>query len=270
MTVSNESYVTSLPFSVRVLQSVLMNVRPAPVASLVKKMIGIQRRVITTPNGRFNVDPYSHFGYHLSLTGDYEPDMRAKLESLLKPGDTFVDLGANEGYFSVVASKLVGLGGRVLAIEPQQRLKAIIQMNADLNLCGNISLATEVISDQVGDVMLNLASDMNTGSSGVYRAARYKVPQQAAKSSTLAKLFQDKNIRHVNLMKVDIEGFEYEAILGSPELFKNKRVTSIALELHPEILKNRGKSAGDILEMLRENGYREATNKSSVWTIAKS
>ncbi len=268
MTANNEIRATALPLSVRALQLVLMNVRPAPVASFVKKIIGIQRRVITTANARYFIDPFSHFGYHLSTNGDYEPEMRTKLEALLKPGDTFVDLGANEGYFSVIASKLVTSSGRVLAIEPQRRLKSIIQKNAELNMCNNIALVTEVISDQVGDVMLNLASDMNTGSSGVYRAARYKVSQQAAKTTTLTNIFRDMSIDHVSLMKVDIEGFEYEALLGSADIFREKRITAIALELHPEILRSRGKSVQNILDMLHDSGYREAPNMPSVWTIA--
>ncbi len=57
-------------------------------------------------------------------------------------------------------------------------------------------------------------------------------------------------------MKMDVEGFEYEAILGSKDFFQSNILENIALGLHPDILKQRGKSESDILEFLSENGYK--------------
>ena len=57
-------------------------------------------------------------------------------------------------------------------------------------------------------------------------------------------------------MKMDIEGFEYEAVLGSPDVFRQGLVEYFALELHPTILSRRGKQEKDIVDFLKDCGYR--------------
>lgn len=56
-------------------------------------------------------------------------------------------------------------------------------------------------------------------------------------------------------MKVDVEGFEYEVILGSKDVFETELIRNIALELHPAILKRRGKSSDEIVQFLLAGGY---------------
>jgi hypothetical protein len=74
--------------------------------------------------------------------------------------------------------------------------------------------------------------------------------------TTLRKLFASKRIERVDLLKMDIEGYEYEAVLGSKEVFSARKVNRIALELHPELLSRRGKNAGEITDFLTSCGYR--------------
>jgi hypothetical protein len=69
-------------------------------------------------------------------------------------------------------------------------------------------------------------------------------------------LFKRYSIDKVNLLKIDIESFEYDAILGSPEIFKDLRVEVIALELHPTLLKKRGFNPNKPKLFLEECGYR--------------
>ena len=92
----------------------------------------------------------SNFGFRLTSAQGYEPETKALLVSFLKPGMVFVDLGANEGFFSVVASRLVGSGGKILAIEPQARLGSVIRRNLELNLAANVTLAQVAISAEAG------------------------------------------------------------------------------------------------------------------------
>ena len=70
--------------------------------------------------------------YNLKLNGAYENDIKYTLDELLKDVDTFIDIGANEGYFSILGGKLVGKKGRVIAIETQTRLQSIINKNIQL------------------------------------------------------------------------------------------------------------------------------------------
>ena len=85
-------------------------------ASFLKKILRIKRSLVVTPEGNFFVDPLSNFGYELSSKGGYEPAMVKVVKHILKNGDIFLDIGANEGYFSVIASKSVGESGRIFAL----------------------------------------------------------------------------------------------------------------------------------------------------------
>src|SRR3954453_22426329 len=92
----------NFPLKDRVLQNLLLRVRPAALGSLLKKGLGVKRSVIVTDAGRFYADPVSGFA-RLLTNGGYEHGLVVALWSLLEPGGCFVDLGANEGYFSVIA-----------------------------------------------------------------------------------------------------------------------------------------------------------------------
>jgi FkbM family methyltransferase len=71
--------------------------------------------------------------------------MGAVLRRYLRPGAVFIDMGANEGYFSVLASGVVGPSGAVIAVEPQSRLQGVIQTNLDANACLNVRLVRCVV-----------------------------------------------------------------------------------------------------------------------------
>lgn len=239
----------------RVLQKYLLRVRPAALAALIKKLLRVKRRVIATEAGRFYVDPVSGFGALLAL-GPYEPELAAALRSLLGPGGSFVDVGANEGYFSVIASKLVGASGRVLAVEPQRRLRTILEKNFELNAVANVEIAEVAISDRRGSATLHLSPDTNTGSTALEQTTRYATQTASIETCTLEEFLATHELERVDLMKMDIEGFEYEAILGSPEVFRKHRVRALALELHGRMLVARGRAPEDIASFLQSCGYQ--------------
>jgi FkbM family methyltransferase len=244
-----------MPASVRGSQHWLMRVRPAYLASFMKKALRIRRRVIETPQGRFFIDPASNFGCALLSRREFEPGMIAVLRRFLGKGDAFVDLGANEGYFSCIASKLVGESGQVISIEPQSRLQSVIFRNMQENQAFNIAVLQCAVADGVGMATLSLTPDMNPGGSGLFRSTKYKTPTESIPQTTLARILSLIKLETIKLLKMDIESFEYEAILGSKELFHSGRIKNIALELHPSILQRRGKSSDEILAFLKECGY---------------
>jgi FkbM family methyltransferase len=238
-----------------------------------KRLLRIKRLVVRAEIGSFFVDPVSHLGDLLIREGRYEPDMEATLRRYLRPGGVFADVGANEGYFSVLAGQIVGPAGRVIAVEPQARLRPVIEENARLNGLQNVTLENVAVSDADGTAELYLAPDLNTGSSGLARQNRYAVPTQPVRTTTLAKLLSAAGIGPVDLMKMDIEGFEFEAILGSKDLFRDGSVRAFALELHPSVIRGRGHDADELVRFLNDCGYREdrsTGNAVFVWSAAKT
>lgn len=235
----------------------LLKVRPAFVGSFLKKVLLINRSVVETNYGKFFVDPVSNFGNAIVSDHAYEEEVIESLEGILKPGDTFLDLGANEGFFSILASKIVGSEGKVIAIEPQSRLQSVLVRNIAENNAFNINVYQRVISDSQGVANLTLSPDMNTGSSGLVRVTKYKTATEDIIQLTFKQFIDQLNVKKIKLMKIDIESFEYEAVLGSKESFKTDLVENIALELHPDILKSRGKSGSEIVDFLISAGYKE-------------
>ena len=235
--------------------SILMNLRPAFISSLIKKIFLFKRKELATKNGTFYVDIVSNFGYRLLKSGVYEPEMLRIIETYLKPGNIFIDMGANEGYFSVIASKIVGNDGRIIAVEPQSRLQPIIKKNIGLNECENVTLVSAAISDSSEILTLHLSPDINTGSTAAMQTTYYPLSKQEVGAMTLNELFQQQGINTCDLLKIDIEGWEYEAIMGSTDLFTSHSIKVIALELHPQQLEQRGLSSKIITNFLTNCGY---------------
>lgn len=201
---------------------------------------------------------------HVNSPAGYEAELTKCVEDLLKPEDTFLDIGANESYFSMLAARLVGPSGLVVAIEPQLRLNAVIQRNMCENSAHNVLSLRYAISDSDDKAEFFLAPDINTGYSGLFRTAKYNLPTEIVPTITLQRLVTMLSLKKVKLMKMDIESYEYEAILGSKAVFESGLIENIAVELHPSVLEQRGKRAEDIEEFLLSAGYRKDESFGSV------
>lgn len=216
---------------------------------------------IRTQDGQFSVDPVSNFGSRLIRDGRYEPALAEQVHKYTA-GGVFVDVGANEGYFSIIA----GLAGaRVLAIEPQARLLPVIRRNLELNNLKNVVVENVAISDHAGKDTFYLAPSTNPGSSGLIRSTKYPLPSQEVRLVTLEHLLSQHNITNIDFLKVDVEGFEHEVVFGSPTIFTNHRVKRFFIELHPHALKSRGKSSEAIIDLLRSAGY--TPDDSMIWSL---
>lgn len=233
----------------------LLRIRPVFIVSVIKRVLFLKREICKTPLGTFYIDPWSKFGRELFTKGIYEPRTISALRAYLRPGDIFIDLGANENYFSVIASSIVGDNGKVFAIEPQMRLQKIILKNLKLNKCRNVTILPVAVSDREGESLLYLCPDVNTGGSSLIRTTAYILPKQMVSMVTLSSIFNNQRIVKCDLLKVDIEGWEYEAILGSPELFKQQRIKTVYLQLHTKQLNERGLSPDPIVAFLRSCNY---------------
>lgn len=247
-------------------QRVLFRVRPAPVASWIKRRVGLHRRDFRTDYGVFHIDPVSQFAMAVTSGHGYEPEMSSALRTFLKSGGTFVDIGANEGFFSVMASTLVGATGRVVSVEPQSRLKAVVERNFLLNEVSNATLCCCAISDRLGTADLFVSPDTNTGSTALRNMTRYRLRSEAVPVTTLTRLFDAEGVDCADLVKMDIEGAEYEAILGSQEVFRSRRIKAFAFELHHAAISSRGGDPEAVIRFLEECGYALAPGlPASVW-----
>jgi FkbM family methyltransferase len=237
------------------LEKLVLRLRPAPLASSVADFTGLsKRRFVTNSGASFYVNPISEFGLALRR-GDHEPEMKAVLERLLKPGSVFIDLGANEGYFSVIASQIVGPKGRVIAVEPQRRLQTVLQANFEANNCRNIEVLRVAVCASSGTVQMQMTSERNTGSTSLYRTTKYPQKEEEVAGLTLSELLKQAETDRCDLMKVDIEGAEYDALTGGKDVLETGAISNIVLEYHDSILERRGVSRRQLHEWILSRGY---------------
>ena len=145
---------------------------------------------------------------------------------LLWPGMTVIDVGANKGYFSLLAAKRVLPGGRVISYEPAPRNFSDIQVTIDSNSYHHWTVRPCAVSSAPGEAELFLTGVESGSGWGSLRqpksdqVARVKVPLV-----TLATEMESLGVEHIDLLKMDIEGHELEALRGALPLL-DRQATS--------------------------------------------
>lgn len=146
--------------------------------------------------------------------GLWEPNLTAWIASRLKNGDVFVDVGANVGYFTLLAARCVGSGGKVVAIEAMPSIFEHLAEHVRDNGLTNTRLLNQaaVGPDSAPEVELFWGSTENIGSTGMIGRGSGRGVMVTA--STLSNLLTDDECARARLIKVDIEGVEPEAVHG--------------------------------------------------------
>jgi FkbM family methyltransferase len=177
------------------------------------------------------------------------------LTELLTEGDTFIDVGANHGSFSIVASQLVGKSGRVIAIEPQPRLATAVERSLEANQLGNFQVYQTAVGDRSGEIELLIPQD-TSGSAGVYSAHSGTHQHQVVQVplQRFDDLLNWQALPGTVLLKLDVEGSEYAFLVGAREAITTLR-PSLIMEIHPKTLSISGKTQADLLALLQELGY---------------
>jgi FkbM family methyltransferase len=240
-----------------ILYSLLMRVRPTQVGALLKSALRIKRCYqVTRSDQTFWIDPVSVFGYELLSRGIYEPGLTRIVLGLLCEGDTFLDIGGNEGYFSVLAASRVGKRGAVHCIEPQDRLRPVVMENKRINGCEALTFHSRAISDRVGRAELFLRPSTNNGASSLFRHWRIGSLRQIVPTTTLTDFCRENSLETIKLVKVDCEGAEHLVIAGASELLTRQAIDYIAMEFHPSICGT--EKCKSIHERLESCGYAVA------------
>jgi FkbM family methyltransferase len=128
----------------------------------------------------------------------------------LEAGDTFIDLGANCGIFSLTASKIVGMSGRVLAIEPNPAMVERLRFNIEANAFDNITIVEAAIGDSIGEAKFHLF-ERQLGRSRLVRDTGG--PSITVPVKPLTNVCTELAITRIGAIKIDIEGYEDRALL---------------------------------------------------------
>ncbi len=173
-----------------------------------------------------------------------EPEQAEAMLRELKEGDVFFDIGANVGYYSILASKIVGKTGTVIACEPVIRNLAFLQQHVVLNKAENVRILAFACSDENGTARFSLGPNSAMGQlvAGGGSQADILVP-----AITLATITEELGLLP-DVLKIDVEGAELGVLQGGIEILNRKKPT-IFLSTHSIELRK------DCLKLLKEIGY---------------
>lgn len=175
------------------------------------------------------------------VVGDnYERDVTAFVRATLREGMSFVDLGANIGYFTLLAAHLVGPRGRVLAVEPNPRNVRLIEASRRLNGFGHVTVAPVAAGRETGVLVLN-TSFSNGTTSDVPEEVNQLFSAEIVPSLRLDALLGDVP---VDFIKIDVEGAEYNALLGGAETIRRSRPVIVS-EFSPAMMPGISKISGE-------------------------
>lgn len=214
--------------------------RPMIVGAFFADVLAPERRTIIETDGgaKYFADPLSNFGQCLLEEGQYEVETEHILREHLTANDSFMDVGANEGYFSVLAASLVGPGGYVGSVEPQSRLCEIVRINLALN-----GVQANIFQGALGGPKgtpqeLYLSPSLNTGFSSLSRRPRFSRRSETVNFVDPVEVLCGRDA--FALVKIDVEGFESEVVDSLLPLMEKGQVEALVLDYHAPILRGRG------------------------------
>jgi FkbM family methyltransferase len=197
---------------------------------------------------RLNPDDFG-LSPEIAVERVHEPRLTAALRTLLSPGMHVVDIGANLGYFTLVAAQAVGREGRVLAIEPYPRSFQLLLENIQLNGVDHVRALPYAVGRRSGKGQLFVYRAANWNS----LVAREERPKDVVEVAvyTLDEIVEGEEPVHV--LRMDVEGGELDVLCGAQNTLRKWRPI-LVLEVHPYLLGQTGTE--EFLEVLEEMGYR--------------
>jgi FkbM family methyltransferase len=227
-------------------------------------------RVVTTAEGmKFLAEPTSLIGWYALFFGEYEPEAQKVMASLLKPGQTAIDVGANVGWHTLLLANCVGPTGRVVAFEPNPNIRPRLEANLARNHLSNVSVSSIALSDRSGTMRFRSpkASDMGAGDGHLINAATYDAAIDDATTNDgeaddvievttqrLDDLWPSLGLNRVDLIKIDVEGWDASVLGGARETLRRFQ-PHVLFEFDSGLMSRAGGSETKLRALLEDVGY---------------
>jgi len=169
----------------------------------------------------------------------------------------FIDIGANEGFYTVFAAQRIGPRGVVVAVEPSPREYARLENNVSINGFSNVSVVKQALGARRGKAVLHVANPEHNGQNTLGdfgHAGVTAVDHVKIDVIDLDSLVQEQRLSRVDIIKIDVEGAELEVLRGGTKTLEQHKPI-VLIELFDAALRKQGASAVAVLTQLRELGY---------------
>jgi FkbM family methyltransferase len=187
--------------------------------------------------------------YRNFATGMYETDVTHLIRSIVLPKMTVVDLGANIGYYTLLASRLVGAPGRVYAFEPEAEAYSYLARNVGLNQCENVVVINKAAGSFSGTVNF-IGQGPERGFVSSNAASGTPVEQVS-----LDAFFAEISWPPIDVVKMDTEGTEEKVLLGMASVIERNPGLRIIMELNTAALAQAGSNLANLIETLQRLGF---------------
>lgn len=205
--------------------------------TLDKEIYGEKMRLkISDPFGRGWYENHNHW-----------PELKWIKEYGISSGDIVVDCGANYGFTSIFFSKLVGAEGKVYAVEPLPRNQDVIAENLSLNEIKNCESLAFAAGSSIAEIEMLNESNGFVINQNIKSRNRVQVTQDTLDNRIKAE--------RVDFLKLDVEGFELEALRGASRLLSG--CPKLAIEMHVAYYEEPEKTISEILKILKLDQYEE-------------
>lgn len=191
------------------------------------------------------------------IGGCIEPNEFAFMDSILQPGMTMLDVGANDGFFSVFAARKVGNEGRVYAFEPSGREFGRLKANLVLNQLTNVRPVQKAVADLSGKGVLRICEYGHEGQNTLGDFV-HQVKEAGTERVELCSLddhFAAESLERLDFIKIDVEGAEYKVLAGARQILTRFKPIILLEALDPALGKQ-GSSTAEVTAFLKSLGYR--------------
>jgi FkbM family methyltransferase len=236
---------------------------------------GVLWRIDIRKIHRLSVSPgkryiFAHYGditrmlyeqQHLVKFGkSFEADVLKRYLEMIKPDSIVLDIGANVGLFSLVGAEATGLGGKILAFEPEPLTYATLIQNLSLNGVENVRALPFALSDRSGKIRLSVPKEVRATYS--YGDSYLSInplanddPTAQIECKRLDDVLAEQGIDRVDLIKIDVEGAEHLCLKGAERLLSGSSKPIILMECDETLSRRFGYSVFDTLLLLHNYGY---------------
>lgn len=217
---------------------------------------------------KIKIYPTNEVYRSIYVNGKYDPNVTVIVKTLLKSGDTFIDVGSNCGYVSLAVLKKLGKEGKIVAIEPSSRDYKRLVENVDINkLDSQIKTIQMAAGDRLGSKTMLIASEERSNSNTLANKFAFqgieKAKTEQVNVTTIDNIVDTENLTRVDVIKLDVEGSEARCLEGAAETIKKFR-PAIIIGINSEALSYNKRTVADIEKFLADNKYKmyDIKNKS--------
>jgi FkbM family methyltransferase len=220
--------------------------------------------------GRMILDTNDRLARRIRCEEAFEPEVRREVERIASRRVNVIDIGANIGYFTILASRLAGPENRVFSFEPQANVVSKLRRNIEANALRNVEVFPYALSDKPGTVNFNVPPEGAEAFGSMRSNERFKtVKTVEVETHRLDDVLDKLGNPKIGLVKMDAEGAELLILRGAEKLLSSPDKPKLIFEAHELNCKPFGYCVFDILEYVHSFGYNLRQLDSEDW-IAES